>query len=159
MNKQALIKKVVSCLVSELEGSSKAAKLAHSEATDDQSKAEHKYDTRGLEASYLAHGQVRQVMELEITIAAYEKLSARKFNAGEPVDIGALVELEHDTKRIYYFIGPRAGGMEVKMKNRTVLVITPQSPLGEQLQGKIEGDSIEISLAGTRSQYRVIKIA
>ena len=158
MNKQALIKKVVSRLVSELEGFSKAARLAHSEATDEQSKAEHKYDTRGLEASYLAHGQVRQVMEMEIAIAAYEKLSPRGFNAGEPVDEGALVELEQDTKRFYYFIGPKAGGMEVKMKNQTVLVITPQSPLGEQLQGKKEGDTLEIVLAGNRSQYRVTKV-
>ena len=50
-----------------------------------------------------------------------------------------LVELEIASKRSFYFIGPRAGGMEVVQDKKEVLVITPQSPLGAQLMEKKQG--------------------
>jgi len=158
MNKQALIKKIVAQLAAELEGAHKAARLAHAEATHEQSKAENKYDTRGLEASYLAHGQARQMMEMEAAIAVFENMDGRKFAAGEAIGIGALVELEHDGERIFYFIATRAGGMEVEHEKQEVLVITPQSPLGEQLQGKKQGDILQLKLGGTPGKYRVMKV-
>src|ERR1044072_7611311 len=111
--KQALVKKIIAALTEELERFAKAARAAHAEATDEQSKAEHKYDTRGLEASYLARGQSRQVAELEAAIDAFEKLDGRKFKEDDGIDIGALVELDHTGERTLYFIGPKAGGTEV----------------------------------------------
>lgn len=56
MDKRALIKKIVAQLEAELALLTKAARSAHAEATHESSKAENKYDTRGLEASYLARG-------------------------------------------------------------------------------------------------------
>ena len=47
------------------------------------------YDTRGLEAAYLARGQSRQVQETEAAMEAFEKLEARKFQPGEPIELGA----------------------------------------------------------------------
>ena len=77
MNKRALIKKIIAQLTAELEVYFRAAHAAHAEATHEQNKAENKYDTRGLEASYLARGQSRQAMETQAAIAAFEKLVAR----------------------------------------------------------------------------------
>ena len=65
VNKQSLVKKIIARLTGELELYAKAAHAAHAEATHEQSKAENKYDTRGLEASYLARGQSKQAAELE----------------------------------------------------------------------------------------------
>jgi hypothetical protein len=53
----------------------KAARASHAEATHESSKAESKYDTRGLEAAYLAGGQARQVKEILDSIKAYEALA------------------------------------------------------------------------------------
>jgi len=158
MNKQALVRKIVAHLVEELEGNRRAARTAHAEATHEQSKAENKYDTRALEASYLAHGQARQMTELEASIAAFEAMDIRKFDAGDPICAGALVELEHDGGRTFYFIGSKAGGMEVTHEKHAVLVLTPQSPLGAQLLGKRQGDLLELSLAGVEKKYRVVKV-
>ena len=93
MNKRALLKKILAQLTGELEVYFRAANAAHAEATHEQNKAENKYDTRGLEASYLAHGQSKQAQETKAAIAAFEMLDARKFGVGEPIDLGALVEL------------------------------------------------------------------
>ena len=70
------------------------SRATRAEATHEQSKAENKYDTRGPEASYLARGQSRQAAEIQAAIAAFEKLDTRKFGAGEPIDVGAFVELK-----------------------------------------------------------------
>ncbi len=158
MNKRALIKKILAQLTAELEGYMRAAHAAHAEATHEQNKAENKYDTRGLEASYLARGQSRQAVETKAAIAAFEKLPLRKFGTGEPVDLGALVEVEQRGERTLYFIGPKAGGTEVVHEGREILVITPQSPLGAQLQGKQPGERLRLELGGVRDTYRILSV-
>jgi hypothetical protein len=118
MNKRALIKKIIARLTDELAVYFRAANASRAEATHEQNKAEDKYDTRGLEASYLARGQSRQAAEIESAIAEFEKLAVRKFGDGEAIDPGALVELETGGERSFYFIGPRAGGTEVVHEKR-----------------------------------------
>ena len=159
MNKRTLIKKIIARLTEELEVYFRAAQASRAEATHEQSKAENKYDTRGLEASYLARGQSRHAAEIQGAIAAFEKLDARKFGTGEPIDVGAFVELAFDGEKMAYFIGPRAGGTEVLHEKREVTVITPQSPLGEQLVGRKQGDIPKLKLAGAQNQYTVTVVA
>jgi transcription elongation GreA/GreB family factor len=159
MNKKALLKAIVSQLISELEVYLRAAQAAHAEATHEQSKAESKYDTRGLEASYLARGQSRQAAEMQAAIQEFESMEPKAFDKGELIDVGAIVELEQGKERTVYFIGPRAGGTEVTLDEREILVITPQSPLGSQLVGKKQGDRLQLTIAGTRNQYRVVAVS
>ena len=158
MNKRALIEKIVKQLTSDLEGYLRAARAAHAEATHEQSRAENKYDTRGLEASYLARGQSKQAAEIEAAIEAFGKLDGRAFAPGEPVDLGALVELEGAGERTIYFIGPKAGGTEVVHQKREVLVITPASPLGEQLMGRKQGEFLQMTIAGATNKYLVASV-
>jgi transcription elongation GreA/GreB family factor len=158
MNKRALIKKIVTRLTEELQVYFRAAQFSRAEATHESSKAESKYDTRGLEASYLARGQSRQAAELEAAIAEFEKLDARKFADGEAIGIGALVELEHGGESSFYFIGPRAGGTEVLHDKMEILVITPQSPLGEQLMGKKSGQEPQLSFGGVKQAAKILKV-
>ena len=159
MNKNNLIKKIIAQLVRELALYHKAARASHAEATHEQSKAESKYDTRGLEASYLARGQSRQAAEIELAIEQFQSLSARKFGPKDVIDLSALIELEGKKERSFYFIGPRAGGTEILHEKKEVLVITPQSPLGQQLVGKKQGDRLQIEIGGLRNDYRVIAVS
>jgi transcription elongation GreA/GreB family factor len=158
VNKSAIIKKIVARLTEELQVYFRAAQFSRAEATHESSKAESKYDTRGLEASYLARGQSRQAAEIEAAIAEFEKLPVKKFAADDPIGIGALVELENGGENFFYFIGPRAGGTEVLHDKKEILVITPQSPLGEQLMGKKSGDCPQLTLGGTRKPAKIISV-
>ena len=157
MNKSLLIKKIITHLTAELAVYYRAAQFSRAEATHEQNKAESKYDTRGLEASYLARGQSKQAAELETAIETYQEWKIRKFAAGEPIQNGALVELEQDGEQNVYFIGPCAGGTEVVQDKREVMVITLQSPLGEQLKGKKAGDRVK--LAGHKTDYRIVTVS
>ncbi|HTD66295.1 MAG TPA: transcription elongation factor GreAB [Candidatus Limnocylindria bacterium] len=159
MNKPALIRKIIAQLTSELELLMKAARAAHAEATHESSKAENKYDTRGLEASYLARGQSKQAAEVAQAIQDFESLAVREFAAAEAIDVGALVELKSKSESAFYFIGPRAGGTEVVHEKQEVLVITPQSPLGAQLVERKQGDNVKLAIAGATSEFRIAAVS
>ena len=158
MNKRAVIKKITDKLVGELKIYFRAAQFSRAEATHESNKAENKYDTRGLEASYLARGQSKQAAELEAAIVEFEKLCVRKFNPGDAIAVGALVELEVTGEHLFYFLGPRAGGTEVLHDRKEILVITPQSPLGEQLMGKKAGDQPSLLLGGAKQPAKILKV-
>src|SRR5580700_7913098 len=89
MVKSQIIEQIVASLGESLDVLEKAARASHAEATHESSKAESKYDTRGLEAAYLAGGQARQAKELMDSIKLYETLMAKDFAADEAVDLYA----------------------------------------------------------------------
>src|SRR3981081_4667570 len=113
MKKDQLLKRIVECLTEHLGGLEPAARTSHAEATHESSKAENKYDTRGLEAAYLAGGQARQVKEILEAIEIYRGLKRRDCERTGPADLTALVELKADKTRSLYFLGPKSGGLDV----------------------------------------------
>ena len=74
MSKSELVKQVIAALKNDLDLAVQASSAAREAATDAQAKAEHKYDTRGLEQSYLADGQSRRASELIESIALLESI-------------------------------------------------------------------------------------
>jgi len=158
MNKQKLVEKIIAQLRGEAELYAKAARAAHAEATHESSKAENKYDTRGLEASYLAQGQSKQAAETAQAVHEFASLFPRHFKEGDAIDVGALVELKSKSQSAFYFVGPRAGGTEVVEDGKEILVITPQSPLGSQLIGQKQGAKIKLTIAGSNSEFRIASV-
>jgi transcription elongation GreA/GreB family factor len=159
MTKRAVIQKIIETLQSELETYTRAAKASHAEATAEENRAENKYDTRGLEASYLAAGQANKIVELEESIAAFGELQNRRFGSDEGIEVGALIEISQDGEHAHYFIGPSTGGTEVEVQDTEVLVITPQSPLGSQLQGAAQGKKMKINLAGRKQAVEILAVS
>jgi hypothetical protein len=155
MSKRELLAQIVTQLQSELELLTSAARATHAEATDEENKAEDKYDTRGLEASYLAHGQSKAAEEAALAVAQFQAINLRDFSPTEPISLGALVALEAGAS---YFVGPRAGGTEVRVGGKTVMVITPQSPLGRQLLGRKQGDTVQLEAGGRRTAARIASV-
>lgn len=160
MKKSALLKAIIARLDTELALSLHAARTAAAGATDEQNKAENKYDTRGLELSYLAAGQGRKIAEAEATLEQFRTLALRDFGPLDPIDVSALITLESGKKTVdaqpLYFLAPRGGGTEVRHAGREVLVITPQSPLGQQLLGRRTGD--RISFGRDAAEHRIAKV-
>jgi transcription elongation GreA/GreB family factor len=158
MNKAQLLKQIVAALGENLETLERAARASHNEATHESSRAESKYDTRGLEAAYLAGGQARQAREIMDSMKLYQNLAARDFAKDDLIDLTAVVKLETDGTPFLYFIGPKSGGVEVIHDGEEITVITPQSPLGENLVGKKTGQSWSTKTGGSTVKYRISKI-
>lgn len=147
MSKERIHNLIVTTLSTELDSIMRAAKDAFAAATDPDSKAENKYDTRTLEASYVARGQAQRAAELQEALLHFKALSGRHFSEQDAIALGALVRLESAQGPRHYFVGPAAGGTEVKEGQQEVLIITPSSPMGQKLLGKRVGDTITL-LAG-----------
>ena len=158
MNKPAVLEKIIAQLKGELALFTATAQATHAEATHEENKAEDKYDTRGLEASYLAMGQLKQAEEAQLAVQTFEALTVRAFGPADAISLGALVVLE-GKGRNSYFIGPRAGGTEVRLDGQTLLVITPQSPLGRQLMGRKQGETLQLDLGGKPSAVRIADVS
>jgi transcription elongation GreA/GreB family factor len=158
VKKAHLISQIIARLSESLSVLEKAARASHAEATHESSKAESKYDTRGLEAAYLAGGQARQAREILDSIQVYQSLAVKDFAPDEPVDLTALVELDSDGSQFLYFIGPRNGGLEIELRGKEVTVITPASPLGQNLMGKKAGQSWAAKLGGKSVKYRIASV-
>jgi transcription elongation GreA/GreB family factor len=158
MKKKQLLKKIVEVLTENLGVLEKAARASHAEATHESSKAENKYDTRGLEAAYLAGGQARQAREILDSITTYESLGLKDFAANEAIELTALIETESDGARTWYFIGPKNGGLEVEIGGKEVTVLTPQSPLGQNLMGKKMGERWSAKMGGMLIKYHIVSV-
>lgn len=158
MNKTQLLKQIAASLSASLDVMEKAARASHAEATHESSRADNKYDTRGLEAAYLAGGQARQAREILDSIKLYQTLVTRDFAPGEPIDMTALVELDSDGAPSTYFIGPRNGGLEISYRRKEITIITPQSPLGRNLMGRKAGEHWTVKPGGPAVKYKIISV-
>jgi transcription elongation GreA/GreB family factor len=122
-----------------------AAQMARDEAISEESRAENQYDTHSLEAGYLAEGQARQAAEIEASLKSLAALPLADLPSDAPISLGALATVRDATGGITeYFLSPSAGGLELAHDDRTVLVVTPQSPLGRQLLGRRVGDALQL---------------
>ncbi len=159
MHKAQLIQLIIASLTDSLAVLEKAARASHAEATHESSKAESKYDTRGLEAAYLAGGQARQAKEILDSLKLYRALPVKSFASEDHIDLTALVELAVDGTRSLYFIGPRNGGLEIECQRKEITVITPQSPLGQHLVGKKAGQRWTAKVGGSLTKYHILSVS
>jgi len=153
MNKTEIIDAIIDQLKVKAGHHFTAAKSAHAEATHEESMAEDKYDTRGLEAGYLAVGQARMMDEAADAIRAYRTLFVKKFRPDDAVDLAAVVDMAVNRKEESIFIGPAGGGIEVKIEGKLLLVITPESPLGQLVMGKRVGDRFKRKVGPFEDTY------
>ncbi len=135
VNKAGVLQAIIDALREEFEMASSSSKKSRAAGNDAESKAEGKYDTRSTEENYLADGLAKQARAAADAAATYKNLPLRPFDAGTPIDLGALVQLEFADETSWFFIGPTAGGVEVTCDGIPITVLTPESPLGSQLIG------------------------
>jgi len=140
MNKQKIVAGILERLRKEFETQSRISKITREGGNDAESKAEGKYDTLAIEENYLADGLAKQAVATAGAIAEIEKMPLRTFSDLDPVDLGALAEIEFPGSKEWFFLAPSGGGTEVIQDGTTVTVITPDSPLGSKLIGFRVGD-------------------
>lgn len=145
MNKAALLTRIVEALETDMEVLRRAAQTAYETATAEENIAENKYDTLGLEASYLATGQARRTAEIRQALLIYQQLVLRDYDPARGIQIGSLVILEDEAgAQRQVFLGPEAAGLKICEADALVTVITPRSPLGQQLIGKKVDDEVSL---------------
>jgi len=159
MNKHAVHQLVLDKLAVDLDIAQRAAQTAYETATHEENIAENKYDTLGLEASYLAAGQARRVEEIKQALTLYQNMQLRAYDDQRGIEVGALLGLvDENDRQQWLFLAPDGAGLKVDVVGQPVTVITPRSPLGKSLLGKFEGDEVEILVGGARQQFAVTEV-
>ncbi|MBC3482436.1 GreA/GreB family elongation factor [Pseudomonas sp. SWRI59] len=145
MDKPLLLTRIVATLEHDVDVLSRAAQTAYEAATAEENIAENKYDTLGLEASYLATGQARRTAEIRQALQIYQQLLLRDYDPLRGIQVSNLVTLEdEDGQQRRLFLGPEAAGLKIGDGDELVTVITPRSPLGQQLMGKRVDDEVSL---------------
>ncbi|PYB69304.1 transcription elongation factor GreAB [Pseudomonas sp. LB-090624] len=147
MDKPHLLAQIVATLEHDLDVLTRAAQTAYEAATAEENIAENKYDTLGLEASYLATGQARRSAEIRQALQIYQQLLLRAYDPARGVQVSNLVTLEDEAgERRQVFLGPEAAGLKIGDGDKLVTVITPRSPLGQLLLGKRVDDEVSLGM-------------
>jgi transcription elongation GreA/GreB family factor len=159
ISKKQLLLQILFELKAVLKNAKDSAERAHKTATAKESIAENKYDTFGLEASYLAHGQSKRVAECEADLEAFKRLLEHNPLEEKNVLVGSLVLLIDELKvERYIFLGPAAGGLKLIYHKKEVVVVTPEAPIGKALLGRRVDDEIELSLGSQKKHYIIEQI-
>ena len=159
MNKTAVYQQMLEKLAIDLDVLQRAAQTAYEAATHEENIAENKYDTLGLEASYLATGQARRVEEIRQALKNCQAMTLTPFNSAQGIQVGALVRLEAENgSEQWLFLAPEAAGLKLEHEGNTVTVITPRAPLGAALLGKQMEDEVQISVGGAVQGFMVCEV-
>ena len=89
MNKPMILKALLAELEEELRRLMAANEQASAGATDSEARAETKWDTCGLESSYLARGHAQQFQALVADVENLRAFAAPDFS-GRPIGVGRL---------------------------------------------------------------------
>lgn len=163
MNKQKLVNFIIQQLENDLNSAIEAAKATYEAATHEESKPENEYDTRGLEASYLAGAQAKRVAEIEETLYIFKHTEMKSFAPKDTIAATALakVKLLNNSKNqpiSFALIMPKGGGLHLNFENHPIQVITPNSPLGEALVGMKAGEIASIEVGSQNREYEILEV-
>jgi hypothetical protein len=158
MTKKDLVAAFIAQLENDLMAMKTAARAAHDAATNEESKPENEYDTRALEASYLAGAQAQRAAEIDEVLALFRNTPFKEFKPDEKIQATALVDVELDGHKNRLLMMPKGGGVKLPVDGVMVQIVTPQSSLGEALLGLKAGDTAEFEVGPKVRECEVLAV-
>lgn len=144
MQKSEVIAALTANLEAELAAADHASRDAAAYATDEESRAESKWDTQGLEASYLAAGQAGQAKQLAEALSQLQSQCSELERPCSAVQRGALIKCQLGKTTEWYFFAPSGGGETLRINDVAVTVITHASPLAQVMVGCAAGNDFTL---------------
>jgi transcription elongation GreA/GreB family factor len=78
---------------------------------------------------------------------------------GKAIQASAVVTLEdEDDSKTTFFVAPFGGGTVLSVLGTSAQVVTPQSPLGQALLGRSQGDVIELRGKGPLREMTILDV-
>jgi transcription elongation GreA/GreB family factor len=155
LDKKLILEKLIENLRKELAEVESAANSTKNLATADDLKSEGKYDTRAIEASYLAGAQQKRVEEIKLDIQMLEEIEVQ---SSPQLQMGSLALIEYNKQSRYYFLTSTSGGTMLTIDGHPVLVISVFSPLGNEALGLKKGESFEVETPKETREYKILEV-
>lgn len=157
MDKKDVINAVIAHFKKEIEVYERISKQAREDAISSENKQEGKYDTRAIEASYLAGAQKRRHEELILEVQKLTSFNVELLPKGR-ITIASLIFLEDEKSKEWYFLSPASGGFDVDVSGTKIKVVSSTSPIGKALIS-LEEDELDfvLKLPTGEKEYCVIE--
>jgi len=156
IDKLALRDELARMIGADLDTRERAHRAAREGATHEEARPENDKDTRALEQSYLARGEAARVEQLRTAFTEVQAMALRAFLEDERAALGALVTLEEDGEELVLWLAPHGGGS--RLAGGRVQVVTPASPLGRAVLGKVAGDDVTVAVAGRTRELSIVRV-
>lgn len=158
MKKETVAKALLGHLEEELNKAKDVYENSRGVSQEADMAQEGKYDTRAIEAGYLAGALKKRVDELEIDVNMIKEI-VEDLPQGKSVAIGSLVELKFNNQTRHYFITPTAGGTMLNIDGMPLLVISVFSPIGNEVLDLEAGDIFDVETGDITREYEVISVS
>jgi len=157
IDKHKVLALIIAQLAADLVILEQAVQLARDTATHADCLGSSKYETMGLEASYLAQGQGTRLLEVERSLAHFKRLELPEFTGKIALSSLVFLEDEQGGEQLLW-LAADAGGLKIHYAEMVITLITPKAPLGHLLVGKEAGDDFEITIAGKKRSYEIAAV-
>ena len=157
--KEAILEALLSKVNQELNELEALTQTTKEYVQDGDLKSDGKYDTRGIEAGYLAGAQMKRLEELKLEKQMIEELPTRNFSTDDQVGIGALVEVKLNNLIRKYFLATTAGGTMLNINGDPILVISVFSPIGDAMVDLRQGEEFELEVNGQKRDYKIVSLS
>jgi len=153
---EAIKQELIKICKKDLEEAKSVSEKSKSSVQTGDLKSDGKYDTRAVEASYLAGAQLKRVQEIQGELELLHEM--RTDLDTRSVSVGSIVELEFDGNSKKYFLSSARGGSLIKVEGNVYLVISVFSPIGNSIVNQSVGDEVEVELDNGSRIYKVLSI-
>jgi hypothetical protein len=155
--KKAVIEALIAHFEAERSGLVESARAAHSASTHEESRAEDRHDTFAIEAGYLAAGQAARVQDLDATLAEF-RAHLESSLIPDSAKPGTLVALSHRGRQLWFFLARHGGGTKTLVDSISITVLSPDSPLGENLFDLKAGDGFSVDSKTGVQEYSILEV-
>jgi transcription elongation GreA/GreB family factor len=106
----------------------------------------------------LAQGHMQRSVTASAALDALDAFRVRPLKKGEPIGLGAVVEVEDDEGGRTLFVAPVGAGEELTGPGGDGFfqVVTPASPFGKAVMGKRVGDVVEVPIRGETTEWTIV---
>lgn len=112
-----------------------------------------------IEYSRMANSQRERAKKSRLMLSMLESFHPRPLRRGEPIRVGALVEVEDDDsgEGRTFFLAPAGAGIELTGPGGDgfFTVVTPTSPMGKATLGQEVGDCFDIEVDGQSRSWEI----
>jgi len=158
-DKQKLLNQLISQVKQGIKRVTHGRDKAADEAINAPGAMQSHHDMTKMEQSAVADGldkNVRQDKE-GLALLTNQEFKTQLQKPSLKIIPGCVVRLYHERtkEKTDYFIAPYGGGKEMKTPRGYICVMTPASPIGKELIGRVTGDIIQIEIDGKQQDYAI----
>ncbi|EQC42966.1 transcription elongation factor GreA/GreB, C-terminal domain protein [Bacteriovorax sp. BSW11_IV] len=162
MNKSKILADLLAYFEHEKEKVETTVALARDYISEKDMQQEGKYDTRRIEASYLAGAQGRRLEILKQDVQILKAFELLEYTDDDEIGPGALVHccetMGKKKKDHLYFIVPSNGGVTLECDGKEIQVLSIHSPLGSELMRLEVNDIIELETPGGVKEVEILAL-